>query len=553
MKKLLTNRLFQILVLAAFLRLLMLDKIPAALNWDEVSQGYTAYSISQTGRDEWGQFMPIFFRSYGEWKSAVYIYLLVPMVKFFGLNAWSVRIPSALAGIIAVWLVYKIAEMTYSKRVGLWAAFLMAVTPWTFFLSRPAYEANVALTLMLAGVYFLLRSMAPITPGVKSAHTPGVSVRSILLAALAFGLAPHTYNSAKAVVPILVVVLVVLTRLYKDKKKMIVLFGVLALFAAPILLDFKAQARFSQVGITTDTKTLNEFIDNRKSFPISGIGGKLLFNKATFFASQFVYNYAGYFNPALLSIEAGDQYQQHLRFHGVLYVTEFFAALYGLYLLCSNKMKRSSLLESRVSLLPIALIAIGIIPAAVTRDTFHILRALLAAPGWIFLAALGFASLKPKHLKIVNWILIIEILVYMTMYFLWYPVAYARDWQYGYQQVAKYLAAHSGEYNQVVMTKWYGEPQLFLAFYNAWDPATYQKENIKNLGYESEGRPWLDQLPEYGIGKYSFKYIDWAKEPRDPHTLYIGKADDFYPDSDIVDTVRYPDGSIAFLLVKGDK
>ena len=74
MVKFLKNRLVQILILATALRFFMLGSAPLSLNWDEVSQGYTAYSIMHTGADEWGMKLPLFFRSYGEWKSAVYIY-----------------------------------------------------------------------------------------------------------------------------------------------------------------------------------------------------------------------------------------------------------------------------------------------------------------------------------------------------------------------------------------------------------------------------------------------------------------------------------------------
>ena len=96
----------KIIVLAIVLRLFLLTSVPPSLNWDEVSQGYTAYSILQTGKDEWGEKLPLFFRSYGEWKSAVYIYLLLPFIKVLGLNAFAVRLPSVLAGIISVYLMY---------------------------------------------------------------------------------------------------------------------------------------------------------------------------------------------------------------------------------------------------------------------------------------------------------------------------------------------------------------------------------------------------------------------------------------------------------------
>ena len=98
------------------------------------------------------------------------------------------------------------------------------------------------------------------------------------------------------------------------------------------------------------------------------------------------------------------------------------------------------------------------------------------------------------------------------------------------------------------MTKWYGEPQIFVAFYTKWDPVDFQKQNLKLLRYEKEGKIWLDQLDEYKIGRYTFKYLDWPNEPKDKQTLYIGKFDDFPYGAKILKTIYFPDGSVAFHL-----
>src|SRR3989304_6317172 len=99
-----------ILGIAIVLRLWKLGSIPPSLTSDEASLGYNAYSILKTGRDEYGQFLPIIFKSFGDYKPGLYVYSTVPFVAFFGLNEFSVRLPSAIAGVIAVWLLYKIVS-----------------------------------------------------------------------------------------------------------------------------------------------------------------------------------------------------------------------------------------------------------------------------------------------------------------------------------------------------------------------------------------------------------------------------------------------------------
>jgi 4-amino-4-deoxy-L-arabinose transferase-like glycosyltransferase len=259
-----------IIILAALLRLLWLPSVPPSLNWDEISMGYTAYSVANTGMDEWGEKLPLLFRSYGEWKSPVYIYILVPLVKIFGMQAWTIRLPSALAGILAVYLTYLIGRRLYSDKVGLWAAFFLSISPWHLVLSRPAFEANVSLTLILAGIYFFLRSSTI------------YDLRSTILSAVFFGLAPHTYNSAKVVVPFLVIYLIWQTKLYQDLKKLALFGSILVLFALPLIFGLfsgRAQFRYSQVGVSTDQLGLNTFTSLRNNPNIKAGLGKLVFNK----------------------------------------------------------------------------------------------------------------------------------------------------------------------------------------------------------------------------------------------------------------------------------
>ncbi len=529
-----------ILILAAVLRFSFLNSVPISLNWDEVSMGYTAYSVMKTGADEWGSKLPLFFRSYGEWKSAVYIYLIIPFIKILGLNAWAVRLPSAIAGVLAVYLTYLIGRKLYSERVGMWSAFLLAVSPWHLMLSRPGFEASVALTLVLAGIYFFLRS----------ADNTQYAIPYTLYSAILFGLAPHTYNSAKLVVPLLVLWLIWQSRLYKDLKKTALFLGILAVFALPILsglMSGRSQARFSQVSVLTDTAALESFYLSRHTFPLGESAGKLVFNRATYFLYKLSDNWLSYLSPSFLLTSGGDHNQHSMPYHGVLYVVEFVAAGLGLTLLHKSIYP--------LKYLPLVLIMIGIIPAAMTREPYHVLRTILTLPAWQLMAGLGLAHLhqiKFSRLKIVYWLLIIQIISFMLMYFLWYPRATASDWQYGYKEVAQYLKTYGTDYDKFVMTKWYGEPQLFLAFYNQWDPSVYQKNNADNLRYESENKLWLDQLESYTVGDYTFKYINWGSEDRFPSTLFIGKVDDFWPDGNPLHTIYFPDGRVAFHLVKGD-
>jgi 4-amino-4-deoxy-L-arabinose transferase-like glycosyltransferase len=87
-----------IIIVGFFLRFYMLGSVPAGLTSDEADTGYDAYSILVSGRDQWGQFLPITsFKGFGDNRSPLYTYLVVPFVGLFDLSPFAVRLPSALA------------------------------------------------------------------------------------------------------------------------------------------------------------------------------------------------------------------------------------------------------------------------------------------------------------------------------------------------------------------------------------------------------------------------------------------------------------------------
>ncbi len=530
------------LALSLALRLFNLASNPPGLNWDEVSMGYTAYSLLKTGQDEWGEPWPILFRSYGEWKSPVYIYLLLPFIHFFGLNAWGVRLPAALFGVLTIYLTYLLATRLYTRRVGLLAALLLAVSPWHLMLSRPAFEAGVALALILAGINFFLISLEK-----PSKHIQLYSC----LSALMFGLSVHTYHSAKIVVPLLLLFLAWVYRARFALKTVIFPALILAFFAYPIAQDVltgKTQARYNQVGITTDLELTERFFRYRNTAPYGELGNKLVFNKYTFILAKGFSNWTSYLSPHFLLGSSSIRAQHSIPFRGVLYFVEFVLFIYGLFLL-----KKST---HPLRYLPLFVILVAFIPPALTKDIYHVLRSILTLPWWQVVAAVGLNEMikNKKHQKLTPLTLLLlasEVVIFIFIYFAWYPRAFARDWQYGHQEIASWVAQNEAKYKRVYMTKAYGEPQLFLAFYNQWDPTWYQAENKKLIEYEARGYPWLDQLPEYSFGKYTFRDINWPVDNGRNEMVFIGKGDDFWLDTPHPLSLDFPDGTPAFRVSEG--
>jgi 4-amino-4-deoxy-L-arabinose transferase-like glycosyltransferase len=135
-----------VLLIAGILRLWNLGSTPPGLTPDEASLGYNAYSILKTGRDEFGTKLPIIFKSFGDFKPGLYIYLTIPSVAILGLNEFSTRLPSAMAGIISVFLIYLIIKKLEignllkikNYKLEIIAASVAAINPYLIYFSRGA-------------------------------------------------------------------------------------------------------------------------------------------------------------------------------------------------------------------------------------------------------------------------------------------------------------------------------------------------------------------------------------------------------------------------------
>src|SRR3989344_1855918 len=173
-------QLIAIIFLAAVLNLFWLNRVPPGLNWDEAAIGWNAKTIWHLRLDEFGTRLPISFKSFGDYKAPLYIYLTAPVVGLFGSSELSVRLVSVVAGITSVGIMYFLG--------GPVAAVLLAITPWHILLSRPALEANLALMWVLGGIWLFLQ-------GIKR---PVFFIAS----ALSFVLSMYSYQSPKIFVPI---------------------------------------------------------------------------------------------------------------------------------------------------------------------------------------------------------------------------------------------------------------------------------------------------------------------------------------------------------------
>jgi 4-amino-4-deoxy-L-arabinose transferase-like glycosyltransferase len=139
-----------LLAAGLFLYLYKLDGIPAGLYIDEALPGYNAYSLMKTGKDEYGKILPLVLRFYGSFNPPLYTYLTIIPVYIFGLSVFSVRLVSALAGLLSVipfYLLLKNSKIVKNKCAIFASAMLFVISPWLVLHSRVGYEVSLAFLL----------------------------------------------------------------------------------------------------------------------------------------------------------------------------------------------------------------------------------------------------------------------------------------------------------------------------------------------------------------------------------------------------------------------
>ncbi|MBU0998325.1 glycosyltransferase family 39 protein [Patescibacteria group bacterium] len=487
-----------ILLLALFLRFYKLDYCPPSLNWDEVSHGFNAYSILKSGNDEWGKRLPLIFRAYGDYKLPVYIYLTSISEWFFGLSVFSVRFVSAFAGAGTVFLTYLLTnELFKKKQIALLSSFFVAVEPWSLFLSRGAFEANLSLFFVILGVYFFIG-------GIKKNF-------NLILSALFFGLSLWTYNSARIFVPLLLFSFIfIYWKILRDvwnKNKTVIIFSFLVflLFLIPVftqVLKGEGTARFSKVSIL-DEGAISEIDQRITSSKLPKPFNRILNNKAVYFAEKFALNYLRSFSPDFLFYQGGKHYQFNIPGTPLLYTVNAPFILIGLFLIIKQKGKEKLVLFSWLFLSPIA--------SSLTKgsEVPHTLRQIVMIPIPMILGSIGIYNswkwISSKKLKFESeyiiaamylFVLGCSIYSFFGSYLKDYRSNYSWSWQYGYKETVEFLKEKYPDYEKIIISKEYGEPHEFILFYWPWDPVDYY-ENKNLIRFNQSGWWWVDRFDKF--------------------------------------------------------
>lgn len=465
--------LLLILLLAFILRFYKLGTVPAGMTWDEAAIGYNGYSVITARHDEWLERLPVSFKSFGDYKAPLAIYLVGIFATVFDLNLLIVRLPFAIAGVLAVLAMLKLTqEMLELFRVktklnfpalSLIAGLMLAVSPWHLHFTRTGFESGLALAFILWGFYFLLQYL-------KKAHVIRLREQlKLLLPAVTLLIASlYTYHSAKIFLPIILLVVLVkfFYKLRNQPYSLIISGGVGLAFLQPLIKD----SLFGQGMTRAGTLLIG------RSMSVIDVLSMICYRLFVHLSPQFLIN--GW----------TDTLRHGPGAWGVLLPVTYLFLLIGVFALLKNMIKP----QQNLGCLKFATIwiLVGLLPAILGSECPQSNRALLALPGFLWLSLAGFnwilSQLKfnkivlKKFLLLIGLIYVINVALYLRYYYQMFAKNSAEAFNEGYLQAMQLAhdyergANNKPEVEQIVFSNQYGQAYIYALFVRKTHPIWYQ-------------------------------------------------------------------------------
>lgn len=521
-----------IILMAGILRLWHVSSNPPSLYWEEAALGYDAYSILKTGSDFHGHHLPVVaFESFGDYKPSGYFYALVPSLAIFGLSAFAVRLPSVLAGCLAVYLVYALArQLHWSQKASMLSALCLAIMPWHIQFSRAAFEVNVATTLFLAALVLLLASKKN---------------QILIVPSALFSLASlYTYHGLRVVTPLLIVASSLpLLKFFRASKWFYLSLLIAFLGLLPLLRLLHSPVVSQRFNETSLFSVSNAVVRSNHQREMCGntLVCRLVYHRYWYWGGEVIGGMVSHFNPKFLFLK-GDANPRHQPLSmGLLYFWQLPCLVFGLFTLFKRRLYLSGYVL-------VIWLSIASLAPALTKTTPHSLRFLPAAPAFALLTGMGFSTLLSKRgldkhqsklrlvisflpLIILTTISVVEFTRYLEVYFTTYPVQSSQAWQYGYKEVVTYLNSHYPT-KTIWFSRDHGRPSIYVWFFSQTDPKKVQALN--SIVAKDQG-----EFLSYGMYQFGGK-------PNDATDVFVTTK----PESSktLKEQINFLDGSPAFYI-----
>jgi len=518
-----------IFLIGVILRFYQLGNVPVGLHRDEAFLGYNAYSIANTGRDMTGKFLPIHSESF-LYSPMGYSYFSLPFIKFFGLNAFSIRFSSAIFGSLTILVTFFLVRQLFftskiHEQFGLASAFFLAISPWHINLSRTATENTIVVffvTLGVLGYAYWIRTY-------RWYYLVGAFV--------SFGVTLGIYQAPRVFLPFFIPLLAV--TFWKQTKKRITVAACLFIFTILfplvfILLSPHLSLRIRTVSIFASEATQLTLDEQIRE---DGLGNRFFtrfyHNKFTAYGTQVLQNYFDHFSYRFLFTDEVLPLRYRIPGAGLLYLFELPLLLLGFWFMLRDQKRLGYFFAGWVLLAPMG--------SALTFDDIpNLQRTLIMFPALSVIAAYGLVTLgrniktyRRFWIAIGGVIILLSISQYLHQYYT-HGVVH-RPWyrQEGYQELVKKVDTRLSSYQKAIITNRETAPTIFFLFYGRYNPATFQRETKNSM---------LRDFDRVGFAEYEFSEEECPLRDiinKDGSIMTTGKPGILYVDSGLCKDMKY--------------
>lgn len=527
------------IIFAIVVRVFFLAECPPSLYSDEANQGYNAYSILLTGKDEHGVFLPIALRSFGDWKPPLPTYLMIPFIYLFGLNEMSVRLPSVILGIGTIILTFfLVRKLLHSNRIALLSVLFLSISPWHILQSRSAMLVMISLFFFELGIYFFIQ-------GIRNP-------KLIIFSSISFVLSIYAYYGMRVIAPLMVVMLIIF---YRKNIIFLTRWFVLAFFIGFLILVplFKTFLKEPDV-ILGRAKTVSIFYDQgvklrqweliaQDGVNPSPVISRFFHNNIYMYGRNILQRLLSHFDGRYLFFLGDQSPPFQIPNMGIFYLVDAIFILIGLTIFFRNKFSGKYII--------LTWFLLSFLPAAMTFMTPSSNRTFNAVVPYMIFIALGFSAIYKLIYKrvlitsVVTFVYVLSFGYFLQQYFYTLPTKHADFWNYGWKEIVNYLKTVDGKYDQIVVPD-IGMPYIYFLFYGSYDPLRYQKESIRTYVPDQFGYEHIEGFDKYiFVNNFKWEYI---KSNLQPKALYVVPTKEASNDDNYLKIINYPDGGVAYKI-----
>lgn len=358
-----------ILLVAAALRLVMLDDAPPGLQHDEIFKAQEGQLLVLHG--DWRLFYPS-----NQGHEGLYVWLLGASYLLFGASVMMIKFPPFAIGMLTVALMYRVTGEIFNRRVAFIVAGLSAVSFWTVFTNRVSLRANLLPLVALLVVWGLWRIIRQSPDMARRVPTQsGLKLwRTALLTGIALGLAIYTYTSSFALYVayggFIVALILFQRRTFRAKWRQLLLVGIIGGLLALPMVYIRLTSPEGTNRVSTISRPLTDFLAGKPQELIDN-GLKL----------------------AGMAVFTGDPEWRYNVAHRPLFVLPIALLVYIGFGVALWRLRKQPLLS-----LFLIFATVGLIPSLLTVSAPSYLRSILAMPAVMLFVALAIDLIPQKRL-----------------------------------------------------------------------------------------------------------------------------------------------------------